>query len=265
MFRKKTQGDVWSPYGHESARRALLATRRAQVVLAAIAIAVLYAIFLQLTLSEDTTPSTGSQDIEIPEQKPITVTVTPGRMGDFVNAQSEAPDGQNAPRPVYRPHNKIVQIIQPFLSLLAPLAAALWLLSRVGTSARGKLAELNLGVYKGAMPYEMHTARGYKSVFTYREVDAHVFGKTREDFLFGSYLGAPPLAVRRMLGEEIDGARVTHLRKGGTPRVTVRAPAKRPGLREQLVAPLRDLCDRIGLTRDPRAERLRALKRQERA
>lgn len=260
----RTKKDVWSPYGHEPARRALLNMRRAQIVIAAIAIALAYAFFLQLTLQVDDTTKSSSTEVptEPKKQKPITVTVAPGRMAEFAQAHQEAPEGRSAP-PIYkREDNVVLEKVQPLLSLIAPLAGALWLLSRVGTSARGKLAELNLGVYKGAMPYEMHTARAYKQVFTYREVDGHVFGKAREDFLFGSYLGAPPLSVRRLLGEPIDAAKVTHLRRGGTPRVTVTAPTRQPGPLDRIVTPLRAAVARVQGTKDPRAQRVKELRRR---
>jgi hypothetical protein len=260
---------IWSPYGHERARRALIAQRRAQIAVAALAIAVLYGIFLGLTLEEQSTATERGVEIEQHEQKPITVTVTPGRMTDssFVDASAQAVEPIEPPRTRVEQGNAIVEAVQPFLTILMPLAAAFWVLSRIGTSAHGKLAELNLGVYKGAMPYELHAARAYKKVFTHRQVDAHVFGKDREDFLFGSYLGAPPVAVRRLLGEEVETAYVASLRRGGA-RVTVRqAPvAPTPVLKAHLERIRHKAGEFAGRVhrRDPAAARLRRLKRQAR-
>ena len=259
--KNKVNGDQWSPYGHEPARRRVLKERRVYLILAALGIALLYALFLGLTLSEETGTTTGSQSIETQEQKPVTVAVTPGGRPAFMNPQVKAPDGRNAPGAAVEEKNRFFEFIKPFLSLLAPLAAALWLLSRVGSSARGKLAELNFGIYKGAMPYEMHTSRAFARVFTHREVGPHVFGKAREDFLWGTYLSSPPIAVRRLLGEvDIDDARIVQVHKGGARRVTVTAPAAAPATlvakaRERALDALDVVRDTLGLRRGKAAYR----------
>lgn len=261
---------IWSPYGHEGARRALLNQRRAQVAAAALAIALLYGMFLMFTLEEQSSATDRGVEIDQPEQKPITVTVTPGRMAEHVTAGGTPADPADPPRAAHQQQNKIVETLQPFLMLILPLAAAFWVLSRIGSSAHGRLAELNLGVYKGAMPYELHAARAYKKVFTHREVDAHVFGKTREDFLFGSYLGSPPIAIRQLLGEDFEVAQVAAIRRGGARKVTVTAsPAPRGPSSpfDPLLAPLRRQMAALKTRlprRDPRAARLRQLKRQAR-
>lgn len=224
MFRTKRKEDVWSPYGHEAARRQLLNMRRTQVIIAVLGLALLYALFLGLTLSVEEDAGQGKTTVSQDENKPVRVTVSPGGRPTFMNPRIDAPEGTDAPQPVYEEQSKLLKTIRPFLGLIAPLGAALFLVSRAGSSARGKLAELNLGVYKGAMPYEMHTARAYKQVYTHRQVDAHVFGRQREDFVFGTYLLPPSPEVRRLLGAaQADTAGVTRLNRGGS-----KPQAKRP-------------------------------------
>jgi hypothetical protein len=88
------------------------------------------------------------------------------------------------------------------------------------------------------MPYEMHTVRAADRVFTQREVKRHVFGKNADDFLFGTYLGTPPLSVRRLLGDNRlpESAQITRLARGR--RTSRRSPpsAARPSWRPRVVA-----------------------------
>lgn len=232
MRRRETDDPQWTPYGHETARRQLLVQRHAWLIIGAIGVAFVYMIFLGLTFSEQTDiESGGSIDIEREEQKPMTVTVSPGRAPAFASQDAQEPDGRDAPSLQQEEEGLILSTVGPFLPVVAPLLGALWLLSRVGASARGNLAELNFGVYKGAMPLEMHTTSRYKQVFTHRRVEDHVFGKTREDFLPASLRTAPPISVRRMLGTpEAEEAQVTRLRQGSNPRAARPAPRPAPRL-----------------------------------
>lgn len=219
-LKRRNKEEVWSPYGHEAARRRLLAERRIQIIVGAIALVFVYWMILTLT-AEDSGPQVSSS-IGIPEhrQKPVTVGVTPGGVPAFARPGIEPPEASDTPSPVYE-RNEWLAMIQPYLTLVAPLFTAFWLLSKAGGAARGKLAELNFGVYKGAMPYEMHAARSRARVFTHRQVGEHVFGKKREDYVFGTYLNEPPLAVRQMLGmSQNDRAEVTRLKRGGARRPT---------------------------------------------
>jgi hypothetical protein len=236
---RRGRRDTWSPYGHEKARRRLLMERQAYIVLGAVGIAILYGLFLQLTLTVETDVPTsgGSVDIRQDELRPITVTVTPGRAPAFMDGQTAPPGGVEPPRPDAEEQPFLIRTVGPFLPLVAPLLGALWLLSRAGASARGRLAELNFGVYKGAMPYEMHTARAMERVFTHREVRRHVFGKTATDFIAGSYLGPPPLAVRRLLGDlDIpDEASITRLARGRAPPAAKRRAPVHPSWKPTVV------------------------------
>ncbi|MBW3582407.1 MAG: hypothetical protein KY455_04840 [Euryarchaeota archaeon] len=214
MRLKRRDKDVWTPYGHEKARKRLLAERRVQIIVAAVALAILYAVIIQLTSETVTAPNRQGFEIPEPERKPVTVGVTPGGVPAFARPGQETPDPEATPQAKHE-RNEWLDRLQPILQLIAPLVAAFWLLGKAGASARGKLAELNFGIYKGAMPYEMHIARGRSRVFTHREVEGHVFGKKREDYVFGTYLKEPPLAVRQMLGmTDNDRAEVTRLKHG---------------------------------------------------
>ncbi len=220
MRDRDTDEPKWTPYGHESARRQLLVQRHAWLVVGAIGVAMFYAMFLGLTFSVETdVQSGGTVDIEREEQKPMTVTVAPGRAPAFATSDAQEPDGRDAPSVEREEDGLILSTVRPILPVVLPLVGAFWLLSRVGASSRGKLAELNFGVYKGAMPYEMHTVGRYKQVFTHRRVEDHVFGKSREDFLPEPVRAAPPISVRRLLGTpEAEEAQVVRLRQGSSRR-----------------------------------------------
>lgn len=230
MFRPRSDDPKWSPYGHEAARRQVLMQRHAYLAVAAIGIALVYTIFLGLTFSVETdVQSGGTVDIQREEQKPMTVTVSPGRAPAFASSDVMELEGQDAPGVEREQEGLILSTIRPFLPVVLPLVGAMWLLSRVGASARGDLAELNFGVYKGAMPYEMHTVSRYKQVFTHRLVQDHIFAKTREDFLPEPVRTEPPISVRRILGApEAEAAQVTRLRKGRNPDAKRPVPAAAP-------------------------------------
>lgn len=228
----------WSPYGHEKARHDLIVTRQIQVVFIAIGIAMVYGVTLELTKTEQADFQT-SLDIQKPgDVKPITVTVTPGGTPAFANPQAEAPEANpNLPKPEYKTPMDVPDGVKRLIAMVGPLALAFWALGRMGASSRSKLAELNLGVYKGAMPYEMHAAgKSRDRVFTQRQVDANVFGKERTDYLFGTYLHEPPMSVKRFLGDpDTQVASVRRLKKGSA----ARAPLVAAGAAGAPAAPLR--------------------------
>jgi hypothetical protein len=220
MQSRRKAESKWTPYGHEKARRQALMQRHAWLAIAALAIAMFYGVFLSLTVTQqDSIDSGGQIEVRREDEKPMRVQVTPGGIPGFADSQADAPGGVDAPGLAEREEGPLMATLRPLLPVIAPLAGALWLLSRVGASARGRLAELNFGVYKGPMPYEMHTSKRLKQVFTHRQVEDHLFGKTREDFLAGTYLGDVPLSIRRMLGESpYEEAQVARLRKAGRSR-----------------------------------------------
>ncbi len=207
---------AWSPYGHEVARRELLFQRRIQLVMIGLGIAMLYGVIAGIGVSEQSVPLQQGVDVSTPEGvKPITIRVTPGGAPAFSSGETEAPDQDSqVPGPIYDQDSAFMAVVvRPILAVIGPLAVALLGLGRIGSSATGKLAELNFGIYKGATPYELHAAgKARKIVFTHREVDAHVFGKERTDYLWGTYLEAPPAGIENVFGEADHDASVRSLR-----------------------------------------------------
>lgn len=190
----------WSPYGLEVHRVALLQRRQrllaAALLLGGLALLALLATTIQQS-DDITTFGSGGNSVNIdlptdrPRPKPTTLTVSPGRTSVL-----------NQPiQPELRParDNTAVPVVSdglnlwPLLTSLAPVVLGglyLWWLGR--KRLLGPIEQVNFGVYKGAMPLEMHSAvhKGY--IFTRAQARAHLFGRRSADFL-----PAGPLVVGR--------------------------------------------------------------------
>lgn len=184
--------EPWSPYGLEAHRVALL-RRRQRLLLAAIVLGFLGLLAVLATSIDDTTSidtfggQGGRVDLgqlpERPRGKPTTLTVAPGRttvMDQPIQPEvrpprerGEAPAGETGR----------FNLLGLLGNLLPPLGGAVWLW-RVGKrKVAGPLEQVNLGVYKGAMPLEMVSAQHRRFIFTGEMARASLFGKGREDHL----------------------------------------------------------------------------------
>jgi len=119
---------------------------------------------------------------DTPRPKPTTLTVSPGRT--TVLNESIAPEvrqqreNQHVDRPdPPLPILALLQVIGPPIGL----AVLAWRYGR--RAVAGPLEQVNLGVYKGAMPLEMVTARSKGFVFTPEQAHRHLFGRERGDFV----------------------------------------------------------------------------------
>jgi hypothetical protein len=116
-----------------------------------------------------------------PRAKPTTLSVAPGRTAVLDKPiQPEVRPPSDAAPPVLRATGlNWVALLQNFGP---PFGVALYLWRAGRKRLVGSLEQVNLGVYKGAMPLEMITAQHKKYIFTRREAMAHLFGKAAADF-----------------------------------------------------------------------------------
>lgn len=187
---KETGG--WSPYALEGIRMAHLRRKRIRGILLLLALLGFWAwMFEETTTREQSIFVNGREaqsgiQIETPDeterQDHVTVSLSPGR----VTRAEAGSDGA--------PESTIQRSDQPAASRAPPVPwfyylykMGPWLLVGLGayllTRRRGKLDEVNYGVYKGSMPYEMITAAGQRAVFTRRAAHESVFGKRRGDHI----------------------------------------------------------------------------------
>jgi hypothetical protein len=132
---------------------------------------------------------------EVPEEEkkdgPVTVSISAGRV---TRADTGGSTGDST---VSRPNQATLTRAVPYNWLGYMIIYGPWVLLAAGVhflgKRRGKNDEVNFGIYKGAMPLEMHTVSASKHVITTRKA------KRRSD-----YLPAEVLAVERVPQE--DGA-----------------------------------------------------------
>ncbi|HEV8360310.1 MAG TPA: hypothetical protein VGR28_07650 [Candidatus Thermoplasmatota archaeon] len=171
-----------SPYGLEAHRVALLRRRR-RALLALILLGLFGAIvFIATTIQEGSDISTfgGGNHVEVslpdkPRTKPTTLSVSPGRTTVLEKPiQPEARAEQRGSPDELQGGGLnwlgLLQILGP------PIAGALYAW-RVGKKrALGSLQQVNLGVYKGALPLELHSATHKKFIFTPKMAHGPLFG-----------------------------------------------------------------------------------------
>lgn len=171
MFERLARG--WSPYGHEPARKRALRRRWLYAILAIVGFYFLSVIYLSLTADEgfsvrqiggqggpgdQRTIDTGDAEL----QPPIRVTLRPG-FASYSTMQNE-PDAGQAPQPRPRAYGFMDWLnVAKLLGLYGTIYVVF---TRVAKNPRGKLGQVNLGVYKGAMPYELHSWHLRKKVFS---------------------------------------------------------------------------------------------------
>jgi hypothetical protein len=184
--------DTWTPYGLEAIRVRHLRRRRFLLLFIALGLAGLWALMFETTT--DTTQEifvngqrANTIDITVPDQPPqrdgpVTVAVAPGRV-TRAESGSGAQGEQQTPRasaPIFErapaiPYAGYLIVYGPF----GLLAAALLLLGK----RRGKHDQVNYGIYKGALPFELVSASMADQVFTSRMAKRSLFGKRRADHL----------------------------------------------------------------------------------
>jgi hypothetical protein len=126
-----------------------------------------------------------------PRPKPTTLTVSPGRTSVLDTPIQNEPAKPKSPAPV--PTSATGINWAGLLTAFGPpiiVAFLLWQFAR--RRAVGALEEVNLGVYKGALPFELHSATHKKYLFTRAMAHASLFGKTAADFL-----GRQPAVLQR--------------------------------------------------------------------
>lgn len=200
MIRKKFEraeekSDAWSPYLHEPYRIRRL--RRKQIILAAIAMLLIIAWLLYLFSQMGTNTniqifgSTGgsAKASSIPgavgenssfSQTPqiVTITVNPGYTvaANFTDPRISTERLQAPPIQQERDKGKIywINIAIPLLPIAVVLFSAVKIIGFVKS-------EVNFGIYKGAMPLELHTTKK-KLVFNNELQKTNVFGKDRSEY-----------------------------------------------------------------------------------
>lgn len=135
--------------------------------------------------------------VQVPEQprtKPLTLSVSPGRT--TVLDRPIQPEAK--PKSPAKPDAGGGQVSglnwANLLAALAPPVLVAFLAVRFAKKRMvGPLEQVNLGVYKGALPLEMHSARHRKYLFTRRQAHASLFGKGRAEHI----PSAPVVLARR--------------------------------------------------------------------
>jgi hypothetical protein len=214
--RARTTPEPWSPYGLEAHRVALL-QRRKRMLLAGIVLGflLLAAVLASTIRTNDDVRSingSGQVEIQVPEQqraKPTTLSVSPGRTAVLNSPIQEERGPQRQGGGIVEPPREGIN----WLGLLTPLAPPIGLAIyawRVGKQRiAGPLEQVNLGVYKGAMPLELLTAQSKEHVFTSEQARASLFGKVRQD-----HLPSQPQVVARPMPRPASAgtARLTRVR-----------------------------------------------------
>lgn len=169
MFSRLASG--WSPYGLEAVRRAALRVRLLKAIAALIAVYVLVTAYLVLTTKyeyvatqfggEDQGPDRSETDAE--RNRPVRVTLTPGRAA-FSNLQDEG--GTEGIPEVRPPPAKLSVKWLGLLQLFGAYAGIYALFAKIARSGIHK--QVNFGVYKGSMPYELHSQALRKKLFTHK-------------------------------------------------------------------------------------------------
>lgn len=170
MFSQLASG--WSPYGLEMVRRAALRLRLLKAIAAVIGVYLGVAGYLALTTEEQFTTSQFGSGLgeqqeakeEAANNRPIRVTLTPGRAA-FSNLQDEGgTEGVPGVRPVFNPTIDLKWM--NLLELVGVYAGIYWLFATIARSGIHK--QVNFGVYKGSMPYELHSQTLKKKLFTHK-------------------------------------------------------------------------------------------------
>lgn len=183
----------WTPYALEPMRRTMRRRRLGLGVAAALILFIGWGMFTQVMTPP---PDAGGQyeilangqqgTVEIKahekqERKPVTVAITPGRIVQADPPELSPPsEVQRSPAPQITP--KVVawgKLLKNFGPLLL-IGSVLWF---VGKGGRRASDQVNFGIYKGAMPLEMHTASHRHLVVTGRHAERSIFGKDREDYV----------------------------------------------------------------------------------
>jgi hypothetical protein len=201
MIRKKfelieEESDDWSSYLHEPYRIRRL--RRKQIVIAAIAVLLIAAwlLYLFFQVGTDTSiqifgsganstnrvasaPGAIGENATVNQTPPfVSITVNPGYTvaANFTQEQasSEKPTSQDNNQEQDSGRIYWENIVIPLL----PIAVILF----AGIKIAGLMkSEVNFGVYKGAMPLEMHTTKK-KLVFNNELQKTNVFGKDKSEY-----------------------------------------------------------------------------------
>lgn len=187
-----SKNDAWTPYGLEAYRVQHIARRR---ILAALILLLILGILwatLQETTDRQLSLSVNGRDvgqggIQLAEpdrpdvEDRVTVSLEPGRvMRAATGGEAAGPSiTRNTPAALTRGTpinwNAYLMLYGPFVLL----GLLVWFLGK----RRGRHDELNYGVYKGSMPFEMITASQSRLVFTRKHAKNSVFGKRRDDHL----------------------------------------------------------------------------------
>lgn len=180
----------WTPYGLEALRIERLRRQRLFALLAALGLALLWSSFFQETtqrqieLSSDLGGSRiiiDTDDLGQREDKPLTVGLSPGRVtrADTADPEAGLASSTKLATPTFERSDPIPYAYYLYkFGPIALLALAAYLLAR-----RPPKHQVNYGIYKGAMPYEMITATASRHVFTTRYAKTSLFGKRRADHL----------------------------------------------------------------------------------
>ncbi|MGH7320176.1 MAG: hypothetical protein ACRELA_11205 [Candidatus Rokuibacteriota bacterium] len=203
------EGSDWTPYPHEPLRVRLVWRRRFILLALLVAAFILWLTLFKGPATELTeTISTVDQEgnvvsvtrdlrpqksFEAPDAR---VTVRPGQTARTTPIEQTETGDQPTPTtaPPVRPPSDI-----PFFGLLilfAPMLLALWLFRRFAPPA----PEVNYGIYKGALPFEIITASHRHLVLTSRRVDENPFGRERADYLADAGCDEHGLALWWMQG-----------------------------------------------------------------
>jgi hypothetical protein len=181
--------EPWSPYGLEAYRVALL-RRRSRLITACLVLGLLAlgaVLLLSIKDSSQIQIHGGNGDsitVQVPEQpraKPLTLSVSPGRTTVLERPIQPEQKPKNAPPPSQGPTVKGLDWSALLTSLAPPVLLAIGAAKYAKKRIAGPLEQVNLGVYKGAMPLELITAQHKKHVFTGKRAYQSLFGKGREE------------------------------------------------------------------------------------
>lgn len=180
----RTSAPQATPYGLEGYRVALLRRRQRLLAAGMVLGILLLAALLASTIrdSANVTPFGGTGNtiqLDIPEKqraKPTTLTVSPGRT--TVLDKPIQPEARPAPRQNQAEQDRGTGLnwLGLLTNILPPFAAVVvsWRMGRKRFLTG--LEQVNLGVYKGALPFELHAAEHKRFVFTKRMAYGALFG-----------------------------------------------------------------------------------------